>query len=404
MTQQKVIPGSILRFYQPVKSTIKNKHSSNASSTTTTTTISNNTSIPPIPSISQTEKSFHITKGKSPRQTEKAKQSKSNLQQQQSLPKQPSIIAPIPSSSSSSSSLLSNRQQQQQLQKQRQKTQKEKTVYEPESTIHIPATSCLSWIQRHTTLLVTATTNPAYAFDFFQIPANVAIAGFDLDSTIVRTKSRTPFPADGDDWQWLMPSVRDTLVLFTSLLSPEQQYQQLVLEMNNNALVTPLVAEFLESIYSRKSSSSSSGSEFVPYILVIFSNQGGVIIKDGTKRYCNYKERLNQIAENAQIPFLSYAATKASMKKLPKQAQKKGNPAAAATNPPQIDIFRKPEIGMWEELLKELGHYGCQVDLQKSFFVGDAAGRKNDFSNSDKMFAQGIGLKFFTPQQFFLPT
>lgn len=389
---QKVVPGSILRFYQPVKSTIKNKPSPPSSS-------SSSISIPTTAQTFRTEDNFHITKGKISKQTDKTKSHVKSavvtVVPPQQSPKQPTIIVPP------------NIYQQQIPRQKSQKGRQQQSAYEPEGTVHIPETSCLSWVQRHTTLLVTATTNPDYMFDFSQIPSRVAIAGFDLDSTIVRTKSRTPFPADGDDWQWLMPSVRDTLAMFTSLLSPKQQYQQLIADMSKNPLITPLVADFLKSLYYQQNEenlNNSTGSlQFVPYILVVFSNQGGVIIKDGTKRYCNYKERMNQIAEDARLPFLSYAATKASMKKPPKQA-KKGAGAVAAGPPPPIDIFRKPEIGMWQELLKELNHYGCQVDLEKSFFVGDAAGRKNDFSNSDKMFAQGIGLKFFTPQQFFLPT
>ena len=42
------------------------------------------------------------------------------------------------------------------------------------------------------------------------------------------------------------------------------------------------------------------------------------------------------------------------------------------------------------------------IDLEKSFYVGDAAGRKNDFSCSDRKFAFNIGINFYTPEEFFL--
>jgi bifunctional polynucleotide phosphatase/kinase len=55
------------------------------------------------------------------------------------------------------------------------------------------------------------------------------------------------------------------------------------------------------------------------------------------------------------------------------------------------DIFRKPRLGMWHELLKDYDLTGPEgVDLEQSIFVGDAGGRiaeaglSKDFSCSDR--------------------
>jgi bifunctional polynucleotide phosphatase/kinase len=40
-------------------------------------------------------------------------------------------------------------------------------------------------------------------------------------------------------------------------------------------------------------------------------------------------------------------------------------------------------------------------DKDASFFVGDALGRKGDWADSDKVFAQNIGLKCHSPEEFF---
>lgn len=58
------------------------------------------------------------------------------------------------------------------------------------------------------------------------------------------------------------------------------------------------------------------------------------------------------------------------------------------------DEYRKPNIGMWEILTKIL-------KIETAFYCGDAAGRANDFSDSDLKFAENIGIKFYTPEEIF---
>jgi len=41
------------------------------------------------------------------------------------------------------------------------------------------------------------------------------------------------------------------------------------------------------------------------------------------------------------------------------------------------------------------------IDTATAFYVGDAAGRKDDHSNCDKLFAEAIGIMFYLPEQFF---
>lgn len=49
----------------------------------------------------------------------------------------------------------------------------------------------------------------------------------------------------------------------------------------------------------------------------------------------------------------------------------------------------------------KLGFKDRTVDMANSVFVGDAAGRRTDFSDADKAFAKAVGVKFYLPEEFF---
>lgn len=77
------------------------------------------------------------------------------------------------------------------------------------------------------------------------------------------------------------------------------------------------------------------------------------------------------------------------------------------------DVFRKPRVGMWTEMLQDYGLDPADVDLEHSIFVGDAGGRTaqlvqgskpllKDFSCSDRNLAHNIGISYQTPEEYFL--
>jgi bifunctional polynucleotide phosphatase/kinase len=111
------------------------------------------------------------------------------------------------------------------------------------------------------------------------------------------------------------------------------------------------------------------------YRLVIFSNQGGIKTALTGKRVATVKGYFDAFASALGVPLLAFAA-------------------------PQDDAFKKGRPGMWNALVQ---HHqgGIEPLLQHCFFVGDAAGRPGDFSDSDRSFAAAAQLRFYLPEQAF---
>ena len=82
--------------------------------------------------------------------------------------------------------------------------------------------------------------------------------------------------------------------------------------------------------------------------VVVFSNQLGILKGKPTKP--DFKQKIETIAGRLQIPLLLLAST-------------------------TKDLYRKPCTGMWQHLLKHEND-GREVDMDLSFYVGDAAGRE----------------------------
>ena len=175
----------------------------------------------------------------------------------------------------------------------------------------------------------------------------VKIAAFDFDDTLIATKSGLKFARGENDWRWWHASVPGRL-------------KQLHAE---------------------------------GYALVILSNQAAVSLKsdsktpkDGMRSLNNLKGKAAEVFKALDLPMSLYAST-------------------------EYDGFRKPRVGMWEQLRMDYGLIGnADVDLEGSIFVGDAAGRsgdpkagvKKDHACSDRDFATNVGIGFMTPEEFFL--
>jgi len=118
------------------------------------------------------------------------------------------------------------------------------------------------------------------------------------------------------------------------------------------------------------------------YKVIIFTNQAG--IEKNKQNPADIKGKILDLATELGFPIQAFVA--------------------AAT-----DAWRKPNTSMWDFMIKN-HNGGVQPDFNECTFVGDAAGRAKgwktgaakDFSCADRTFASNIGVKFATPEEFFL--
>uniref|UniRef100_A0A6P7FU23 Uncharacterized protein F21D5.5 n=1 Tax=Diabrotica virgifera virgifera TaxID=50390 RepID=A0A6P7FU23_DIAVI len=116
--------------------------------------------------------------------------------------------------------------------------------------------------------------------------------------------------------------------------------------------------------------------------IVFFTNQSG-IGKDPSK-VKGFKRKIENILKKIALPIQVYIALGRSK-------------------------YRKPITGMWD-LLKTQKNDNVKINMNQSFYVGDAAGREKnwapkkpkDHSSADRLFALNIGIKFYTPEEYFM--
>lgn len=181
----------------------------------------------------------------------------------------------------------------------------------------------------------------------FATTSTLKIAGFDMDDTLVMPPSGATFPKSRSDWKWL------------------------------HATVVPKLKELHEWGYR----------------IVIFSNQSGIGNKGWDEAKAkDIRGKIIDLGKASGIPIGAVIATKE-------------------------DNFRKPSTAMWDTIFPKFGiseqpgsASSSIIDIANSFYCGDAAGRhivtmagrKKDFSCSDRKFAINLGIQFFTPEELFL--
>lgn len=110
------------------------------------------------------------------------------------------------------------------------------------------------------------------------------------------------------------------------------------------------------------------------YSIIIITNQGGM--EKGKMSVDTWKTRIENIQRILGVELKIFCS--------------KGR-----------DIYRKPHPTFFDIILKECRSQNIDVDLNETFFCGDAAGRTGDFSDTDYKFSLNCGIKFYVPEGIF---
>ncbi|XP_076117818.1 uncharacterized protein LOC143085389 isoform X2 [Mytilus galloprovincialis] len=161
------------------------------------------------------------------------------------------------------------------------------------------------------------------------LKSSLHLAAFDLDGTLITTKSGNDFPIDENDWELKFPEITERL------------FKNRFEGINN----------------------------------VIMSNQKGIGL--GLQNKEEWMTKIENIISKIGVPMYALAATKDNK-------------------------YRKPNVGMWEYYRCSLNQFSS-IEKSDAVYVGDANGQEGN-PDSDKMFAQNVGIKFNNPEEYFRPS
>ena len=151
---------------------------------------------------------------------------------------------------------------------------------------------------------------------------------FDLDYTLIKTKSGKKFPQSKSDWELLFPNIPIKLAEFDNL----------------------------------------------SVLVGIISNQKGL---RNQVEISDWIDKINNISKTIRLDFVFASIID--------------------------DRFRKPMGGSYEFIKTQFVNikWNELVSKSKIYYIGDACGRKNDFTDTDLKYAINCEFKFKTPEVFF---
>lgn len=263
---------------------------------------------------------------------------------------------------------------------------------------------------------------------------------FDMDGTLIQTKGRSRFAINADDWQWFRPRKalenqhNNMFFLILSILKKNPHAKVII--FSNQGGIRPMTFG-VNASYSSTKAQNITHDQHLDKKLLTFLDKILNILKSfyeelGEERvyfYCSMKTPLPKNEKERKL-YSSYSGKKLNnaFDRILKKKESVSQPNEEGSiyihdiqdctvkyrnykifirqfdsldenklfNVLKFDSYRKPNTGMLQEF-----YYDIETQTDIECYVGDAAGRKNDFSDSDRLFAIKGNLIFHTPEELF---
>lgn len=220
------------------------------------------------------------------------------------------------------------------------------------------------------------------------------VYAFDLDHTIIKPATAgSRFSRTAEDWKFISyTSGKTTLDKLFEIVQDDPSAQIVIFSNQGGVVCVP-----------PNSKSCTKYTKKIELILTKISTlQHGDLLLDKLWLYASPKKPAS-LFQRKNVRRVSNTKESLAVKVIKPSfnSYKKVN-EYSIIDPDIFGKMRKPEIGMMEEFKKDLqGHFDALPSITWCHYCGDAAGRPNDFSDSDKQFARNLNLPFKTPEDIF---
>ena len=258
---------------------------------------------------------------------------------------------------------------------------------------------------------------------------------FDMDGTLIQTKGKSRFAVNADDWKWFKPKKtqpyhhENMFSLIVSILKKDPRSKVVI--FSNQGGIRPMNfgvnASFSPTRFDKfdcKAHLDKNLLVFIEKVMNILKFFYDELAEERVLFYCSFKSPMPKNETERKL----YANQKnSSLDKIIKnkdaQAKEQNGPKFLhdiqdcrttyknhevfinqfdSLNEMKLNYildfpnFRKPNTGMLEEFHRDIDQEDAIL-----YYVGDAAGRRGDFSDSDMEFANNGDLEFYTPEELF---
>ena len=224
--------------------------------------------------------------------------------------------------------------------------------------------------------------------------------GFDLDHTIIRPKNpKAIFAKASDDWKPMVyGDEKESLTELIKIVT-EDPTAQIVIFTNQGGVITlPRNSKSCQKftgkidLILRHIETLPHGDVLLPRLWLYSSTMKPAALFPRSSH--RHKKVVKPTKTQSTLPLLARSKNAEGKSELDLEEVKK-----------KFDLMRKPKTGMVDELLKDLQKSDPSFELDGikwKYYCGDAAGRKSDFSDSDKVFAEAMGIVFKVPEDVFI--